>query len=500
MEQNNEQENLLVEEKSRLKKLERIKDAGINPYPDRFNKKHTIQECLAKNENEKVQTAGRLILIRTIGKLTFAHIQDFDGKIQIALDQRKLGEKKYKFFTKNIDIGDFIGVKGIIGFTKTKELTIFVEDYTFLGKALKPLPAKWHGLQNKELKYRHRYLDLISNEDTRKIFKFRSEFIKLLREFYWKNNFQEVETPILCNSASGALAKPFVTHYNALDIDVFLRIAPEIYLKECIIGGYEKIFEIGRVFRNEGIDASHLQDFTMVEHYCAYWNFVDNMKFTEKMFSFLIPRLLGTTKVQIPDRDGNLKLIEFKPPWKKFSFRDLIKRDADIDIDEFETAEDLRKIIKQKKIEIEDIDKLGRGNLIDALYKKVSRPKIIEPTFIIHHPIDLSPLARKNDKNPKVVDRFQLVINGWEVVNAYSELVDPIDQEKRFEEQAKLKAQGDEEAHSKDDEYIEAMKYGMPPISGWGMGIDRIVALLTGQTNLRDVVLFPLLRPKNENK
>jgi lysyl-tRNA synthetase class 2 len=278
-------------------------------------------------------------------------------------------------------------------------------------------------------------------------------------------------------------------------LDVYLRIAPEVYLKEVIIGGFEKIFEIGRCFRNEGMDPSHLQDFTMCEHYAAYWNFEDNMKFTEEMITFLLNKLFGQLKIKIKNREGELVEVDFTPPWPKLTFAELIKRDCGIDIDQFDSAKKLKQEIEKKKIKIDGMADLERGNLIDALFKVVSREKIVMPTFLIRHPLDLSPLARKNDDNPQIVDRFQLLVNTWEIVNAYSELVDPIDQSERFSAQAQAKAAGDAEAHGKDDEYVKALEHGAPPISGWGMGIDRILTLLTQQDNLRDVILFPLLRP-----
>jgi lysyl-tRNA synthetase class 2 len=362
---------------------------------------------------------------------------------------------------------------------------------------LRPLPEKWHGLTDTETKYRKRYLDLISNKETFDRFKFKSDFIWELRKFYKENGFDEIDTPVLANSASGALAKPFKTHYNALDLDVYLRIAPEIYLKEAIVGGFDKIFEVARVFRNEGMDSSHLQEFNMIEHYAAYWDFKDNMNFTEKMITNVVEKMKGSLIIKIYNRNDELVEVDLKTPWRRVSFRELLIEDCGIDIDEYENVNDLRDAIKEKGIQIEDMEKLGRGNLIDALYKKVSRPKLINPTFLINHPIDLSPLARKNDENPMITDRFQLIINGWEIVNAYSELIDPIDQKQRFEEQMIAKESGDEDAMSKDDDYVEAMEYGMPPVSGWGMGVERIVALLTEQKNLRDVVMFPLLRPKD---
>lgn len=496
---------LFSEEEIRLEKLENIKKEGRRPYPDRFDKQINLLDCQKLEEGSIVSTAGRLVLLRDMGKLCFAHIQDITGRMQIALqiNENFFDKDKYQFFVKHFDLGDFVGVTGTIGFTKKGEKTIFVNSYEFLGKALKPLPSKWHGLVDQEIKYRQRYLDLISDEDTRKRFQFRSAFIKALRFFYWDHGFDEVETPILTNSASGALAKPFKTHHNALDLDVYLRIAPETYLKECIVGGYERVFEIGRIFRNEGIDPSHLQDFTMIEHYVAYWNFEDNMNFMQSLFEKLIGDLCGSMIIEMPDRDGVIQTIDFTPPYNRISFRDLLFKDCGIDIDSYKTADSLRDVIKKAGIQFDkdiQIQNLGMGNLIDVLYKKVSRPKLILPTFITHHPLDLSPLARQNDSNPNVVDRFQLVINTWEVVNGYSELVDPIDQEKRFEKQATNKKAGDDEAHDKDDEYINSMMHGMPPISGVGMGIDRIVTLLTGQKNLRDVILFPLLRPQDNEK
>ncbi|MEI7616226.1 MAG: lysine--tRNA ligase, partial [Actinomycetota bacterium] len=446
-------------------------------------------EQLAKNisltfTNEKETT-----------KNTFAPIDILDY-IYAVLHSPTYREK-YKEFLKIIDIGDFIGVEGEVFKTQKGEISILVNSYTFLSKSLRPLPEKWHGLKDQEAKYRQRYLDLITNRETMDKFNFRSDFIWELRKFYKENGFYEIETPVLCNAASGALAKPFTTHHNALDINVYLRIAPEIYLKEAIIGGYEKIYEVARVFRNEGMDPGHLQDFTMVEHYCAYWDYKDNMEFTEKMLSTIINKLKGTTKIEILDREGKKVTVDFNPPWDKVSFKDLILKDCGIDIDEYPDVESLKKEIKRKKINIENIESLGRGNLIDSLYKEVSRHKLINPTFLLHHPTDLSPLARKNDQNPNITDRFQLIINGWEILNAYSELIDPIDQKERLDKQSDDKEKGDEEAMSKDDDYVKAMEYGMPPISGWGMGIERIVALLTQQSNLRDVVLFPLMRPEN---
>jgi len=486
----------LNEREMRLKRLQAIRRAGINPYPEKYEKKNSLFQCREAKEGTVVQTAGRILTIRTMGKIAFCHLADWTGKIQAVLNVNEIGEVKLQWFKDNVDMGDFLGVTGEIFTTKAGEISILVKEYQFLGKALLPLPEKWHGLKDEDLIYRHRYLDLIANENSLARFKLRSEIVRALREFYWSRGFIEVETPILCNTASGAAAKPFITHHNALDTDVYLRIAPEIYLKECVIGGLEKVFELGRCFRNEGMDPSHLQDFTMVEHYAAYWNYEDNMKFTEELICNILDKYFGGYKIKIKGRDGKSEEIDFTPPWPRVAMRELIIKDCGIDFDKFKDATALRREIKAKKINLENIDNLGRGNLIDALYKEVSRPKLIQPVFIIKQPIDLSPLARRNDANPDVVDRFQLVVNTWELCNAYSELVDPLDQQERFEQQTKFREAGDQEAQSKDDEFVEALEHGAPPISGFGLGIDRLITLLTQQDNLRDVVLFPLLRPK----
>ena len=486
------------ERADRIKKLELIKELGMAPYASKYERTHTITEARSLVVGTpNVRIAGRIILSRNMGKMGFCQLQDFSGKIQLVLKVGEVDQETYKNFFAILSIGDFVGVEGEIFTTQKGELSVLVKSFTFLSKALRALPEKWHGLKDIETMYRKRYLDLITNKETFDRFKFRSDFIWELRKFYVENGFLEIDTPVLSNTASGALAKPFTTHYNALNLDVYLRIAPELFLKEAIVGGFDRIFEVARVFRNEGMDSSHLQEFTMIEHYAAYWDFEDNMRFTEKMLTEVIQKLKGNLVMQIYNKDEELVDVDFSGPWQRVSFRELLLQDCNIDIDAFPTAEDLREEIKKKGINIVDIEKLGRGNLIDSLYKKVSRPKLVKPVFLINHPLDLSPLARKNDTNPLIVDRFQLVINGWEILNAYSELIDPIDQNERFDFQTKAKLGGDEDAMTKDDDYVEAMEYGMPPISGWGMGLERIVALLTQQKNLRDVVMFPLLRPKD---
>jgi lysyl-tRNA synthetase class 2 len=495
MKENNNKRQRNQEKEERLSKLNKIAEDKCIPYKDKFEKELTCQEASTQELNSQIKTAGRVVLLRNMGKIAFVQIHDFSGEIQLVFRIGNIEKDNFEKLIKFLDVGDFIGVVGTLDKTKRGEISIFVKDFTFLSKSLRPLPEKWHGMQDKELRYRKRYLDLLTNKESRETFKFKSDFIWELRKFYKEHNFDEVDTPILCNTPSGAMAKPFKTHHNALDMDVYLRIAPEIFLKEAIIGGYEKIFEVARCFRNEGIDPSHLQDFTMIEHYCAYWNFQQNMDFTEEMFAKIIKKLKGTLKLTILDRNGEEQEVDFTPPWERISFKDLLIRDCGIDIDNFPTAAELKKEIERKGIELDDIDNLGRGNMIDSLYKEVSRKKLINPVFLMDHPIDLSPLARKNDSDFTVADRFQLVVNGWEIVNAYSELIDPIDQKNRFDEQMKARQKGDEEAMLKDDKYIEAMEYGMPPVSGWGMGLERIVALLMKQSNLKDTVLFPLMKP-----
>lgn len=481
--------------KTRLQKIEELAKIDKIVYKERFEKDGLIEKILEKGEKEKIKAAGRVIAIREFGKLIFGHIQDMSGKIQFAIELKSIGKEKFQFFKKFVDIADFLGIEGEIFITKTNEKTILIKDFVLLTKALRPLPEKWHGITDTETKYRQRYLDLIMNKDTMERFLKRSKLIKLIREYLDDNGFVEVETPILQTKKSGALAKPFVTHHNALDMDVFLRIAPETYLKRCIAGGLERVYEFAKSFRNEGIDPSHLQEFTMLEFYVSYWNYKDLMKFTEKMIKDVVYKLLGSYKFTYQGQE-----IDLEGEWPVYSFKELILNNCGIDIDKYPDADSLRKAIIDKGIKLDDVEKLGRGNLIDALYKKVARPKMIQPQFLIHHPIDLSPLARKNDNNPQITDRFQLVINGWEIINAYSELVDPLDQRFRFEQQAKAHSQGDEDALEMDEDYLLCMEHGMPPIAGWGMGIDRFFALLSDVDNLKDVVLFPLMKPINKDR
>ncbi len=479
----------------RREKVNKIREY-CNPYPEKYEITHELKDArLLPDETKDVSVAGRIVFMRQMGKLSFLKIRDVEGEIQLSIKIDLVGEEAYEFFKNNVDVGDFIGAKGEIFTTHTGEKTLRADSFTFLGKALKPLPEKFHGLTDAEACYRNRYVDLIMNEDTRERFLLKYNFIKEIRRFLEDSKYIEIETPVLSNKASGATARPFTAHHNALDIDVYLRIAPETYLKRAVVGGFNRVFEFARCFRNEGMDATHLQDFTMLECYCAYYNYEDNMRLIENMLKTVISKVFGSLIIKINDVE-----VDFSKKWGRVSFRDLLIQYADIDIKEFNTKELLLNEIKNKKIvfETEDnIENLGFGNLVDALYKKVARPKLIEPIFLVEHPIELSPLARANDSDSKLTDRFQLIANGAELVNAYSELVDPVEQEQRLIHQAELKAEGDEEAMMMDYDYINAMEYGMPPISGWGMGIDRVMQVLTGTPNIKDNILFPLMRPND---
>ena len=480
----------------RIELIQTLRDEGINPYPDRFEKTHQLSEALElPEETQNVRLAGRVIAMRKMGKLSFAHIQDASAKMQIAFTMNDLGKETYQFFKKNIGIGDFIGVEGYVFTTKTGEKTVNVQSFQLLAKALQTLPEKWHGLTDQETRYRQRYLDLIVNEDSRKRFDIRRKVIREIRNYLETNQFIEVETPILQSQPSGALAKPFITHHNSLDLDVYLRIAPETYLKRLIVGGYDRVFEFAHCFRNEGISTAHLQEFLMLEYYAAYWNFEDNMDFTERMLSAMLENVLGTLQIEYMGQT-----VDFTPPWPRKSLRQIVLEASGIDIDIERDKESLLARIEEKAIPMTDVNvgALGWGALIDAFYKKVCRPKIVAPLFLTAHPAELSPLARANDDNPDITDRFQLVVAGMEIVNAYSELVDPVEQRKRLLDQQDLHDAGDDEAMLLDEDYVHCMEYGMPPISGWGMGIDRLVALMTEEENIKNTVYFPLMRPQSQ--
>ncbi|MFH1998588.1 MAG: lysine--tRNA ligase [Planctomycetota bacterium] len=481
-------------DKIRLEKIARMREENINPYPDQFTPTHSLAEGPLLAEGTKgVAVCGRVVAIRDMGNLVFGKLQDVGGQFQFIFEKKTITPELLKWIKKNIDLGDHIGVNGYIFITQRGEVSLMCEALTLLSKGLLPLPEKWHGLQETELCYRKRYLDLVANPDTRKRFEVCIRANRSLRGFLEKNGFVETLTPAMGPVASGALATPFVSHHNALGVDVYLRIAPETYLKRLLVGGFTKVYEFARCFRNEGVSAEHLQDFVMIEAYAAYWNYKDNMRFIRDMITTAVHEALGSSKVSFRGATYDLDT-----DWVTVTFRDVVLDGCGIDIDKYSTAPELFSAIREKSIDLEhpDLKSLGRGNLIDLLYKRVARPKLLAPTFLTEHPIDLSPLARRNSERPEVSDRFQLLIGGMELVNGYTELADPVDQQERFEEQLSLRDKGDVEALAPEYDFVEALGYGMPPASGWGMSIERFHMLITDSDNIKDVVLFPLMRPE----
>ncbi|MBI2669990.1 MAG: lysine--tRNA ligase [Candidatus Yanofskybacteria bacterium] len=488
---------------ARLEKLEKLQKAGIDAYPARSSRTHKIAEALADFDNlaakeMEIILAGRVMAKREHGGLAFFDLQDgsislttsVPVQIQLFFKKDVLGGKEYEFFIKTVDIGDFIEVGGTLFKTKQDERTLLTTHYSLLTKSLLPLPEKWHGLQDVEERYRKRYLDLIFNQEVKTKFEARSNIIEHLRQYLISNDFLEVETPILQTLYGGANAKPFKTHLNTLDLPLYLRIAPELYLKRLLVGGFEKVFEIGRNFRNEGMDREHNPEFTMLEFYAAYWDYEKAMEFVESMLKHIVEKKFGTAKIEHQGKE-----IHFVGPYPRVTFNDLFKKYSGLDYDKSD-ENDLKEKAKELDIKIEK--SMNKGNLGDEIYKKVARPNIIQPTFVINHPLEISPLAKKLDDDPNHVARFQLVVGGMEVVNAFSELNDPTDQRQRFEAQEKVAKKGNEEAQRLDEDYIEALEYGMPPAAGVGIGIDRLVVLLTDSHSVREVILFPLMKPRSD--
>jgi lysyl-tRNA synthetase class 2 len=479
--------------KIRLKKLEAIQKAGILAYPEKTKRTHKIEEVFEgfsqfSRLKKEIVLAGRICSLREHGGATFLHLEDGTGKIQAYFKKNRIGETGYKFFLNNFDIGDFIEIRGVLFKTKKGEKTIEAANFKILAKSLLPLPEKWHGLKEIEERFRKRYLDLIFNPEVKRKFETRAQIIKEIRDFLEKEGFLEVETPILQLIYGGAKARPFKTHHHALDIDLYLRIAPELYLKRLLVGGFEKVYEIGRVFRNEGIDRYHNPDYTNFEFYWAYADYKDLMRFTERMFENLLKTIFGKLEIIY---EG--KKINFKAPWPRIELSQLLKKYTKINIEEIH-PELLKK--KAGKLGIKVANGASKAEIADEIYKKFCRPKIQEPSFIIHYPLGFQPLAKALEKNPKKLANFQLVVSGWELVNAFSELNDPIEQRKRFEAQERFFKAGLEEAQRMDEDFLEALEYGMPPAAGFGMGIDRLVALLTDSHSLREIILFPTMRPR----
>ena len=485
----------------RLKKLAELRKQGIEPYPNKYeveNNSKDLQKKYKSLKNEtttkdKVKIAGRLMTSRDLGKIAFGTLDDGHGRIQIVLQDKETPKKAQEFYKKYIDAGDFIGIEGLVFRTKRGELSVLVKSLDILSKSLLPLPEKWHGLQNEEDKLRKRYLDILMNPEVKERFEKRAKIIEVLRTLLKEKGFLEVETPALQAIYGGASAKPFKTHLNALDIGLYLAISPELYLKRLITGGYNKVFTICKNFRNEGIDRQHNPEFTMMEYYTAYDNYEYHIKFTEELFNKL------TKELGIKDTiEYQGKKINLKTPFKRIKFRDLVLKETGIDIDKADNFSKLKKEIESKKITGADIRQCKHyGALLDELYKRVARPKLIQPTFLTHYPVEMIALAKRNEIDKSKINSVQLIIDGAEILKAYDELNDPLDQEARLKEQAELLREGSEEAMPMDEEFIEALKYGMPPTAGYGLGIDRIVMLFTNSPSIQDVIIFPFMKPRD---
>jgi lysyl-tRNA synthetase class 2 len=480
----------MEERQQRLKKLQKLRELGIDPYLNNFQRTHLSLQIIENFnilENKEVKIAGRIISLREHGKSTFAHLKDVKGKIQIYFNFNQLGEEKYNLLSL-LDVGDFIGVKGKVFKTRTGEVTVLVEDYAFLSKCLSPLPEKWHGLKDVEIRYRQRYLDLIANEEVKNIFITRNKIITLIRNYLNEREFLEVETPILQSIPGGAAAKPFITYHNALDMNLYLRIAPELYLKRLVVGGFEKVYEINKSFRNEGISTLHNPEFTMLEVYQSYVDYQEVMKFTEDLIYYLAKNIKGDTTIEYQGKKINLL-----PPFERISYVEAILKYTGIDFKNVK-EEDIPEIAKNLKLETQK--NIGKWELGEEIFKKYVEENLVQPTFVYDFPKEISPLARCKKDDKEFTERFELLISGFEIANAFSELNDPLDQRERFEEQIKKRLSGDEEAHYLDEDFLKALEYGMPPCGGLGIGIDRLVMIFTNSPSIREVILFPHRRPE----
>ncbi|XER10213.1 Lysine--tRNA ligase [Sporomusa aerivorans] len=475
--------------KVRREKLDKIVAYGIEPFGRKYNFTHHAQTILDKYselEGQTVRIAGRLMAVRGHGKASFGHVMDMTGKIQVYFRQDTLGETAYEQFHL-LDIGDIIGVEGVVFTTQKGEISVKANSFEFLSKSLRPLPAKWHGLKDVEIRYRQRYLDLIVNPDVRNNFVVRSKIIRAMRQQLDERGFLEVETPMMHPIAGGAAARPFVTHHNALDMKLYMRIAPELYLKRLIVGGFEKVYELGRVFRNEGISIKHNPEFTMIELYQAFADYQDVMRLTEEVVAGVAQAVLGTMKITYQGQE-----IDLTPPWNRMTMPEAVKKYAGVDFAEVTTVEQAREIADKLGVKYEK--KHGIGGILNNIFEETAEQHLIQPTFIIGHPTEISPLAKRNKDNPDITDRFEAFIFGREIANGFSELNDPIDQHGRFADQLNQRLAGDDEAHMMDEDYITALEYGLPPTGGLGIGIDRLVMFLTDSSSIRDVLLFPHMR------
>ncbi|CAN2041540.1 lysine--tRNA ligase/Ap4A synthetase/Ap3A synthetase [Candidatus Magnetomoraceae bacterium gMMP-15] len=481
----------------RREKMAALREEGINLFPNDFKVSHTIQDIkeIIESQSETISeqkpvfvAAGRMVAVNSFGKSAFIRFKDRSGKMQAYIRKNQVGSDSYALF-KKMDIGDFIGLKGEVFQTKTGEWTLLADEIRLLSKSLRPLPEKFHGLKDPEKRYRQRYLDLIMNEDVKEIFIKRSKIIQEMRAFLIKKDFLEVETPMMQPVAGGAEATPFKTHHNALGMDLFLRIAPELYLKRLVVGGYERVFEINRNFRNEGISTRHNPEFTMIEFYQAYADYKDLMDMTEEMFRFIAEKVLGTASITYQGES-----IDFSGPWQRITLEDSLTKIGGIDKNLLNNKEDLLKFAWEKGIPV--TKDRNRGKIITKIFDILVEPLLIQPTFITGYPIEVSPLSRKNDQNPDITDRFELFVGGREIANGFSELNDPEDQKERFLQQVEDRIAGEEETHPMDEDYIEALEYGLPPTAGEGIGIDRLVMLFTDSPSIREVILFPHMRKK----
>lgn len=482
----------------RREKLSELREKGLDPFGKRFERSHLAAEILEKyselekeeldTQNISVTIAGRVMTKRGKGKAGFAHVQDLSGQIQIYVRQDAVGEEQYEIFNL-IDLGDIVGIKGQIFKTKVGELSIKASSFEILSKSLRPLPDKFHGLKDVEQRYRQRYLDLIMSEESKQTFITRSQIIRSIRNYLDHNGYLEVETPMMHAIAGGAAARPFVTHHNTLDMTLYMRIAIELHLKRLIVGGLEKVYEIGRVFRNEGVSTRHNPEFTMIELYEAYADYQDIMELTENLVAHVAQEVLGTTTVQYGEYE-----IDLKPQWKRLHMVDAIKEYTGVDFWNVTSTEEAKQLAKENGIAYKET--MEYGHIVNEFFEQKVEEKLIQPTFIFGHPVEISPLAKKNPDDPRFTDRFELFIVAREHANAFTELNDPIDQRERFEAQLVEREQGNDEAHEMDEDFVEALEYGMPPTGGLGIGIDRLVMLLTNSASIRDVLLFPQMRHK----
>jgi lysyl-tRNA synthetase class 2 len=476
----------------RREKLEKLRQEGMDPFEiTRYDVSHRAREIIDNfdtMEGQTVSIAGRIITKRVMGKASFAHILDSSGQIQIFVRVNEVGDEQYQRF-KSFDIGDIIGLTGIVFRTRMGEISVKVQDMLLLAKSLYPLPEKWHGLKDPDLRYRHRYTDLIVNPDVRRTFEIRSKIIRSIRNYLDERGYLEVETPILHTTAGGAAARPFITHHNTLGIDMYLRIATELHLKRLIIGGFDKVYEIGRIFRNEGMSVKHNPEFTSIEIYKAYGDYYDMMELTEDMIVSVAKEVLGTTRIEYQGVE-----IDLTPPWRRMTMIEAVKEYTGLDFSSISTGEEARKAAQKVGVSIDKDATWGRA--LNEVFEEKVEEHLIQPIFIKDYPIEVSPLAKKIKDDPRLTYRFEVFITGREMGNAFSELNDPVDQRERFMEQARQRAAGDEEAHMMDEDFIHALEIGMPPTGGLGIGIDRLVMLLTDSYSIRDVILFPTMRPR----